>query len=194
MTTVKNIRDVFSNLSIDPIIVQPNYKAVHSMHVQIDANAASIHSHLENGCLGLLALTVTPAIFNTLSHTPFVVPENPVPNPVYPPLATQYQIQTIQTTYENNTIFFSQFDAYDCTLKQLLLVPADDMFISALKNIITLALLTHVYSTYANINSPNIEENSKNVSLSYNVNNPIKIFFTRIKGCARAQRGSCRNK
>ena len=80
------------------------------MHFHLNVNAASIHSHIRNGCAGLLALIVTPSVFNTLSHVYFVAPANPGPNHVYPTLVTQYQTQKIRTAQENSTKFFRQFD------------------------------------------------------------------------------------
>ena len=88
MATFENIRDDFPNLSIDSIIDQSNYESIHSMHIHLNANDESIHSHLGNGHLVLLTLAVTLAGFNTLSHTPFFSPANLISNPVYPPLTT----------------------------------------------------------------------------------------------------------
>ena len=85
MTSTEKIKDSFPHPTIDPIIGQPGYDSIKPMHQKLNANAASIISHLGNGRLGLLFLTVAPAVFNTLSATAFVPPVNPGPLPHYPP-------------------------------------------------------------------------------------------------------------
>ena len=72
MPSTEKIVDSFPNPTIQPIIGKPTYESIRRVHLKLNANAASIQSHLGNGRLGLLALTVTPVVFNTLSHLPFV--------------------------------------------------------------------------------------------------------------------------
>ena len=67
MTTIDKIKHAFPHPTIDPIVGQPGYENIKQMHLSINANAASIVSHLGNGRLGLLFLTVQPAVYNTLS-------------------------------------------------------------------------------------------------------------------------------
>ena len=103
MTSVEKIKDAFPHPTIEPIIGQPGYDTIKPMHQKLNANAASIVSHLGNGRLGLLFLTVTNAVFTTLSATPFIPPTNPGPTPFYPPGATQFQIQAVNAVHATNT-------------------------------------------------------------------------------------------
>ena len=74
-TSVEKIRDAFPFLSVEPIVGQPTYETIQLLHKKLNANAASIHSHLGNGKLGLLYLTVKPEVYNTLSDVEFVPPK-----------------------------------------------------------------------------------------------------------------------
>ena len=54
------------------IIGEPNYESIAALHLQLNANTASVQSHLGNGVLGLLYFTVSPAVYATLLAVPFV--------------------------------------------------------------------------------------------------------------------------
>ena len=73
-----------------PIVGIATYKSITELNLQLNANAASMQSNLGDGQLGLLALTVFPAVFNTLSAVAFVHPVNPGTNPIIPPGATTH--------------------------------------------------------------------------------------------------------
>ena len=120
MTSTEKTKDSFPHPTIDPIIGQPGYETIKPMHQKLNANAASVVSHLGNGRLGLLFLTVTPAVYNTLSANVFIPPVNPVPVAHYPLVATQFQIQAVNAIHVTNTRLFKQYDATDCALKQQL--------------------------------------------------------------------------
>ena len=76
-TDIGKLVEGFPHPQILPIQGQPNYETLAELHVQLNSNAASVHSILGNGQLGLLPLAVSDAVYNTLSNTPFVVPVNP---------------------------------------------------------------------------------------------------------------------
>ena len=117
MTSTEKTKDSFPHPTIDPIIGQPGYETIKPMHQKLNANAASIVSHLGNGRLGLLFLTVTPAVYNTLSAVVFIPPANPGPVAMYPPGATNFQISAINAAHTTNTRLFKQYDSTDRALK-----------------------------------------------------------------------------
>ena len=189
MTSSTNkIVESFPYPTIPPIIGQPGYDTIAEVHLQLNANAASVQSHLGDGALGLLYLTVTPAVYNTLSLVPFVPPANPGPDPVVPPGSTGPQIADIRLQFTNATKLYKQYDTTDKALKQLLLGAVDDMFVRSLRNrhigyanVTTLALLTHLYTVYAKINAADLEANTARMKEPYDVNLPIETFFDQIE-------------
>ena len=70
--------------TIDPIIGTPDYESIADIHLKLNLNAASVQSNLGCGMLGLLFLTVLPAVYTTLYTTAFVPPVNPGPKPRIP--------------------------------------------------------------------------------------------------------------
>ena len=189
-TTMEKVKDSFPFLSVEPIIGQPTYDSIRGLHKKLNANAASVHSHLGNGKLGLLYLTVKPEIYNTLSEVEFVPPENPGPTVNIPENGTQHQILAAQKLHEENRKLFIQYDACDRALKQLLIGAVDDMFINALcdihvgyANVTTLQLLTHLYTTYGKITDADLRKNLDLMNEPFDVNLPVETFFRRIEEC-----------
>jgi hypothetical protein len=74
MTAIDKIVDGFPHPMIPPIIGIPTYEAIANLNLHLNANAASVQSNLGDGQLGLLALTISPAIYNALSAIAFVPP------------------------------------------------------------------------------------------------------------------------
>ena len=188
MKTIERIKYYFAHPTIKPIVGQPSYETIKPLHKKINANAASVVTHLGNSRLGLLYITVTPAVFTTLCEIVFIQPVNPSPSPVIPPGATQFQIQAATSLYNQSTKDFKQYDATDCTLKHQLLGAVDDTFVNVLSdthvgyaNVTTLQLLNHLYNTYANITDGRLEDNKDAMAAPYDVNLPIEPLYTRIE-------------
>ena len=82
MATIENIVDRYPYPTVTPIISQPGYEIISEMYLQLNANKASIQYHIENGTLSNLLLKATPAVLNTLSATPLVLPPKPGQDPI----------------------------------------------------------------------------------------------------------------
>ena len=93
--SIKHIVDGFPFPTIDPIIGIPNYETIAELHLKLNSNAASVHSNLGCGTLGIIHLTVSPAVYYTLSDTPFVVPINPGSEAIITDGLTGVQISSI---------------------------------------------------------------------------------------------------
>ena len=188
MSSSDKIVETFPYPTIPPIIGQPNYESISEVHLQLNADSASVQSHLGNGALGLLFLTVLPAVYNTLSLIPFIPPVNPGPDPVIPAGSTGPQIADIRHQFTTATKLFKQYDATDKALKQLLLGAVDDMFVRSLRNrhigyanVTTLQILTHLYTTYAQIKPSDLDANHDRMKAPYDCNLPIETFFDQIE-------------
>ena len=187
MNTVEKIKDAFPYSTIEPIVGQPGYETIKSTHLKLNANAASVISHLGNGRLGLLYLTVQQAVFNTLSAVVFPPPTNPGSTVTYLVGATHHIICAADVAYAAATRLFQKYDATYRALKQQLLGAVNDMFVRALldphvgyENVTTLQLLKHLYATYAQITDCNLEDNKEAMATAYDVNLPIETLFKRI--------------
>ena len=62
MPDIDKIIEGFSHLMITPIIGIPLYESIAEVHIKLNSIAASVHSELGNGALGLFSLAVTPVV------------------------------------------------------------------------------------------------------------------------------------
>lgn len=102
--SIDKIVDGFPHPNIAPIVGIPTYESIAELNLQLNANAASVQSNLGDGQLGLLALTVSPAVFNTLSAVAFVHPVNPGTNPVIPPGATTHVTSHLTRVFDTQNL------------------------------------------------------------------------------------------
>ena len=117
MTSIDKIVDSFPHPTITPIIGKPTYEIIRPMHLFLNANAASVQWHLGNGRLDLLFLTVLPAVFNSLSHVPFVSPPHPGPDRTITYNATAAQILALRHSHAITAKLHRKYDSTSKALK-----------------------------------------------------------------------------
>jgi hypothetical protein len=188
VTTIESLSTGFPYPTVLPIVGEPNYESIAELHKQLNANSSSIPSHLGDGQLGLLYLTVTDDVYNTLSAVPFVPPVNPGPTPDHPDGATAAQITDFRFTYKTNAALFSEYNLADKALKQLLLGAVESMFVRSLTtrhvgylNVTTNQLLQHLYTEYARISASDLLANDVKFKTPYDPNLPIESLFEQIE-------------
>ena len=69
-STVEKIVENFPYPTLTPIAGLPDYESLAELHTQSNSNSSSIQSNLGGGNHGLLAITLEPAVLNTLTATP----------------------------------------------------------------------------------------------------------------------------
>ena len=131
-SSTDKIVEIFPYLTITPIVGQPRYNTITEVHLQLIANTTSVQSHLGDGTLRLLYLTVTPAVFNILSLNPFISPTNPGPELTVPAGIIGPVISDIRLQFANATRLHKQYDSTDKALKKILLGGVDNMFFRSL--------------------------------------------------------------
>ena len=157
-SSIKKIVDGFLFPTINPITGTPDYESIAEIHLKLNSNATSVNSNLGCGMLGLLFLTVSPAVYATLSTTAFVPPVNPGPEPSIPTGLTGSVISDLPYHHTKATKIFTEYENTDRSLRQHLLASTDELYVRSLRQkyigyvkTTTRALLDHLYSTYANI-------------------------------------------
>ena len=131
-TAIYKIVDGFPFPTIPPIVWTPTYNTIAEFNLKLNSNSASVQSNLGCGTLGLLQLTVSPAIYNTLLSTALIVPVNPGSVPIIPANSTGSQITEFCYAFDTASALFNKYDCTDNTLRQILLSTVDEMFIRSL--------------------------------------------------------------
>ena len=187
MTTQDTIRDRFPHPNLTPISGIPTYEGLHIIQIELNANASSIPSLLGNVQLGHLGLTITAQEYNALSDKPFTAPENPGSSPQFMSKSSGAEISNYNATFNATTKLFSYYLSTDQDLKQLLLAAVDDIYVSATKHattgyssVTTLYLLQHLFQTYSNITSVELEENDCRLHSPFDPSTPLENLFQQI--------------
>jgi hypothetical protein len=185
---VESIVNGFPHNTISPVIGMPTYATISKVNLPLNANPASVTSDHGNGTLRLLALTLTPAVYNTLSDTPFEVLINPGPNPAIPANATGAQIKANNRAHKENLQIWREYLATDKALIQQLLSVIQEMYYKTLRHgitgyatVTTRKILTHLYATYGNITPANLANNDARLKAPFDPSQPVKFFLMKSK-------------
>ena len=179
----------FPHPTLTTISGPPTYASIWTLHLELNANAASISSPLGNGSLGLLGLTVSPEVYKSLSGgVSFKTPTDPGPTPTINNDATVGAIASETTKHKNELIIYQNAHTTQAALKQLLLAAVDNTYLLALKdNIIGFANVTirefmsHLYTTYGNITPAALKDNHNKLTTPYDPTMPIEHLFQQIE-------------
>ena len=125
----KKIVDGFLFPTIDPITGTPDYERIADIQLKLNSNAASVQSNFGCGTLGLLFLTVAPAVYATLYTTAFVPPVKPVTKPSIPTGATDAVISELRYLHTEFSKIFTEYENMDKALHQLLLASTDELYV-----------------------------------------------------------------
>ena len=187
---INKIVDDFPFPTIPPIVRTPTYNTISEVNFKLNSNSASVQSNLGCGTLCLLQLTVLPAVYNNLSLIPFILPVNPGSVPIIPANSTGAQITKLCYAFNTTSTIFNDYDRTDKALQQILLSTVDKMFIRSLRHkyvgyglTTTRTILDHLYATYVNISSTDLQENDNVFRTPYNINQPIETLIDRVKNC-----------
>ena len=189
-TAINNILDGFPFPKIAPIIGTTTYKTIAEVNLKLNSNFASVQSNLGCGTLDLLQLTVSPALYNTLSSVTFIVPVNTGSVSIIPANSTGAQITELCYAFDTASALFNEYDRTNKALWQILLSNVDKMFIWPLQHkyvvyglTTTRAILDHLYATYANISSADQQENNAVFRTPCDIKQPIESHFDRVENC-----------
>ena len=188
---IDRIVEGFPHPTIPPTIGRPEYAQIAEVNLKLNANAASVQSELGNGALGLLSLTVKPAVYNTHSAVPFVAPANPGPTvviPVGPPNPTSAVVSNLTRAHNENLRVWREYLATDKALKQQLLSCFNESYyrtmrnrVTGFANVTTLVILTHLYDTYGRLTPQDMTDNHANMTSDYDAATPIETMFDQVE-------------
>jgi hypothetical protein len=185
---VESILDGFPQNAISLVIGMPTYATISEVNLRLNTNAASVQSDHGDGTLGLLALTVTPAVYTTLSNIPFEAPVNLGPNPTIPANATGAQIEANTRAHKENLRIWREYIATNKALKQQLLAAIQEMYHKTLRHriteyatVTTKQTLTHLYATYGNITPADLADKDARLKAPFDPSQPIKVMFDQIE-------------
>jgi hypothetical protein len=107
-----------------------------TQQVQLDANAASIHSNRGDGVNGHLALTITPVGYSlrSINRVAFTPPTNPPAVPAHAANATAAQIAEDNRAHAHQHHECNHYHNVDKTLRNQLIDAVPSIYITALRD------------------------------------------------------------
>ena len=171
------------------------------MNFKLNANSALVQSNLGYGQLGILYLTVSPAVYNTLSTTVFIPTVNPGATSIITAGATAAVIANKRRSFADTTALFKQYNSADKSLKQMLPGAFEKMFVRSLQtkyvgylHVSTRDILNHLYSKFALISSAKLQNNDVALKTAYNPNKPIESLFGQVGNALAGLRSTARRR
>ena len=168
------------------------YKTISKVHLKLNSNATSVQSNLGYGTLRLLQLTVYPAVYATLSATAFIALVNPGAKPTIPSIASVPHITNLCYAHDVATVVFKKYNRTNKALRKMLISSVEKMFIRSLCHLYvgygtttTHTILDHLYATYVNILSANLQDNDSKICAPYNANFLIEALINQVKGAVK---------
>jgi hypothetical protein len=182
------ISDNFPHKTIPPIVGQPTYEAIKDLHLKLNDNAVKVHSNLGNGLLGYLGVTLTPAIYDTISTQHFVILPNPGAVPFFPADATGLQISNIRLLFREQFSAVKKYMDVCNSISALILEVIDPVYLATLclpyvgiGTRTPLELLAHLYTNYATITPVDLDDNDRAMKQPCDVNQPIEVLYKQIE-------------
>lgn len=173
-----------------PATEKPTNASLRPLQKELNANAMSIPSVRGGGAHGHLALTMSAAAYLAVAGFPFAAPVHPGPSPVHPAGATGPVITENNRQYAANLKEFAIFTAVEANLKKLLIQAVPNVYIDELNdevlgfaNTTTLALLTHLTSTYGTITADDLNKNLDDLNRAWTSSQPLEDLWKQIRIC-----------
>ena len=133
-TTSNKIVDGLTFPTIPPTVGTPTYNTITKVNLKLSSNAASVQSNLGCGTLGLLQLIVSPAVYNNLSPTAFIMPVKPGSETIIPANSTGPKTTKLHYALDTASALFNEYDRTSKALRQILLYTVDELFIRSLQH------------------------------------------------------------
>jgi hypothetical protein len=157
----------------------PTFETLQVVQVQLNANAASIHSDRGDGVNRHLSLTITPT-----NHVAFAPPTNPPAVSAHADDATSSQIAEDNRAHAQQWHEFNHYHNVDKTLSNQLIAAVSTIYIAALRdpvtmfgNTTTMELLAHLHDTYGGIPEAELDRNTNTMKAQWQPPTAIEVLY-----------------
>ena len=182
---------IFPHPTLTPLSnTTPTGATLRILHQELNANAIAVPSTRGNGTLGHFALVTPAANYLLIATVPFVAPVHPGNAPVHQQNATGAQITEVNRQFTADGKEHTSYINTEAALKKQLLQAVPATFTQKLShselgyaNITTLALLTHLDTTYGTIQEEDLERNLTELHKPWQIDQPIETLFHQLTIC-----------
>ena len=185
--------DIVSKFPVKTLpIIQgaPDYESISSMVQALYGNAASLSTTSGGGAHGHIGLIMTPALYATLTATPYLAPIDPGILPNIPNRSTAESREQIIREHKEERRVYDNNTTMDDALKGQIIDTIEDTYLCELRNkytgylgVNTRDLLDHLIDRYGKITPADLEANKMRMNEPIDATQTIDVFFKRIDDC-----------
>ena len=192
--SVDDILSKFPTQKVPEIFGEPTYDSITNIKSELFSNAAVIQTTLGGGQHGHIGLIMQPALYANLSATPFIIPQDPGPLPVFNPNIryTAADRETVIREHKEQTRLYQTIVNVDLALKKQLIAAVEDVYLAEKKDrymgflhVRTRHLLEHLMQRYGNITPLARKQNKTRLEEPLDTSQPIDVYFKRVDDCVQ---------
>jgi hypothetical protein len=195
-STVENVLAIFPNPILPTVEGKPDYQNIHATRKFLQANLQAIDTHLGGGTLGHLGLIVSDTAYSNIASPTaeapvfWVTPNAPGRAPATAD-GTAAQIIPARHLWEEDVQIYRTCTSVQQALKKQIIGVFEPMYLEILNdnmvgytNISARDMLDHLFETYGNIKSVELEVNFEHMRRPWDPHQPVESRFKQIQDCA----------
>jgi hypothetical protein len=195
-STVEDVMASFPHPIIPPVEGEPDYQTINARRKFLQANSRVIHTHLGGGALGHLGFIISDVSYSNIDPpaagepTLWETPNAPGRAPATTD-GTAAQISATCHVWEEDVQPYRTYTNIQKAWKKQLISVFEPMYLDILNdNMVGYAntsardMLDHLFETYGNITSVDLDINFENMRRAWDPQQPVKTLFKKIQDCA----------
>jgi hypothetical protein len=195
-STVEEVLASFPHPILPTVEGEPDYQTIHATRKFIQADWWAINTHLGGGTLGHLGLIVSDAAYSNIAPpkaeapTLWVSPKAPGRAPATTDGAAA-QLSVARHVWEEDVQTYRTCTSVQPALKKQIISVFEPMYLEILNdnmvgyaNISAIYMLDHLFETYGNITSVDLEINLEHTRRVWDPQQPVESLFKQIQDCA----------
>jgi hypothetical protein len=184
-STVEDVMASFPHPILPPVEGEPDYQTINATRKFLQANSRAIDTHLGRGTLGHLGLIISDASYAMIALTTadaptfWVTPNSPGRAPATAD-GTSAQISAASHVWEEDVQNYRTYTSVQQALKKQIIGIFEPMYLEILNdnmvgyaNISARDMLDHLFETYGNITSVDLEINLENMRRAWDPQQPV---------------------
>jgi hypothetical protein len=195
-STVEDVVASFPHPILPTVEGEPDYQTIQATRKFLQANSRAIDTHLGGGTLGHLGLVISDASYAMIAPptagepTLWETPNSPG-RETSTTDGTAAQISAARHVWEEDVQTYRTYTSVQQALKKQIISVFEPMYLDILNdnmvgyaNISARYMLDHLFETYGNITSVDLEINFENMHRAWDPQQPVETLFKQIQDCA----------
>jgi hypothetical protein len=185
--SVDEIVAKFPHKTLQHIDGEPDYNDINEMMTKLFGNASTLASPLGGGLHGHIGLIMRPALYATISDTPYAAPADPGALPDIPANATTPQREIIRANHKEQQRLHENNGNMDDAIKSMIVEAVDETYLSELHNkftaflgVTTRDMLDHLLDRHGKISAADLDATKKLFDSAIDSTQPIAVYFKKI--------------